>query len=215
MRLAPCDLQGVNMTIQAVIFDVGGVLVRAERRTARRKWEARLGLPEMGLGRAIFGSETSARATIGQATVPEVWRHVAAKFGLDEDQTRELERDFWSDDWLDVELAQFVRDLRPRVKTGILSNAWPEARKALTDKFGLADAVDVMILSAEVGCAKPDARIYQIAVEQLDVRFDEAVFVDDMAENVAAAQALGMGGIQFKNTAQAIAEIKQYLDGQH
>ena len=203
------------MTIRAVIFDVGGVLVRTQGRHARRQWEERLGLPEFGLGKAVFGSEMSARASIGQASVADVWRHVATQFRLDEKQMHELERDFWSDDWLDTELAQFVRDLRSRCKTGILSNAWPEARKVLTTKFGLADAVDVMILSAEVGCAKPDPRIYQITVARLDVRFDEAVFVDDMAQNVAAAQALGMVGIQFKSTAQTIVEIKQYLDEQH
>jgi epoxide hydrolase-like predicted phosphatase len=202
------------MPIQAVIFDVGGVLVRTQGREARRKWEARLGLPEMGLGRVIFGSDISARALVGQATVPQVWRHVAARFGLDEEQMRELESDFWSDDWVDAELVQFVRGLRPRYKTAILSNAWPEARKALRQKFGLADAVDVMILSAEVGCAKPDARIYRIAGEQLGVQLCEAVFVDDMAENVAAAQSLGMHGVQFMNTAQAIAETKRYLDEQ-
>jgi epoxide hydrolase-like predicted phosphatase len=202
------------MSIQAVIFDVGGVLVRTQGREARRKWEARLGLPEMGLGRVIFGSDVSARALVGQATVPQVWRDVAARFGLDEQQMRELESDFWSDDWVDAELVQFVRGLRPRYKTAILSNAWPEARKALTDRFKLAGAVDVMILSAEVGCAKPDARIYQIAGEQLGVQLGDAVFVDDMLENVAAAQALGMRGVRFINTAQAVAEIKRYLDDQ-
>lgn len=200
------------MTVQAVIFDVGGVLIRTQDRVARRKWEARLGLPDMGLGQAIFGSEMSARASIGQASAADVWRHVADKFGLSENQMQELERDFWSDDWLDKELVQFARDLRPRCKTGILSNAWPEARQALT-KFGLGDVMDVMILSAEAGCAKPDARIYQIALRQLGVRPHQAVFVDDMAENVAAAQALGIKGIQFKSTAQAIGEIKRYLDG--
>lgn len=202
------------MSIQAVIFDVGGVLVRAQGREARRKWEARLGLPEMGLGRVIFGSDVSARALVGQASVPQVWRDVAARFGLDEEQMRQLESDFWSDEWVDAELAQFVRGLRPRYKTAILSNAWPEARQALSFKFKLADAVDVMILSAEVGCAKPDARIYRIAVEQLGVPLCDAVFVDDMADNVTAAQALGMRGVRFVSTAQAIAEIKRYLDEQ-
>lgn len=202
------------MSIQAVIFDVGGVLVRAQGREARRKWEARLGLPEMGLGRVIFGSDVSARALVGQASVPQVWRDVAARFGLDEEQMRQLESDFWSDEWVDADLAQFVRGLRPRYKTAILSNAWPEARQALSFKFKLADAVDVMILSAEVGCAKPDARIYRIAVEQLGVPLCDAVFVDDMADNVTAAQALGMRGVRFVSTAQAIAEIKRYLDEQ-
>ncbi len=201
------------MPIQAVIFDVGGVLIRTQDRSVRRNWEARLGLPEFGLGRVIFGSEISARAMVGQASVTEVWGHVAAQFGLSDEQIYELERDFWSGDWLDAELVQFVRQLRPRCKTGILSNAWPDARRVLSDKFGLGDAVDVMILSAEVGCAKPDARIYRIATERLGVRPEDAAFVDDVAENVAAAQAIGMRGIQFKSTAQTKNEIQRYLDG--
>jgi len=201
------------MPIQAVIFDVGGVLIRTQDRSVRRNWEVRLGLPEFGLGRVIFGSEISARAMVGLASVTKVWDHVAAQFGLSDEQIHELERDFWSDDWLDVELVQFVRELRPRCKTGTLSNAWPDARRVLSDKFGLGDAVDVMILSAEVGCAKPNARIYQIAMERLGVGPEEAVFVDDVAENVAAAQALGMRGIQFKSTAQTMDEIQRCLDG--
>jgi epoxide hydrolase-like predicted phosphatase len=201
------------MTIRAVIFDVGGVLIRTEDWSARRKWETRLGLPEMRLSQVVFDSEMSARATVGQAAAADVWKDAAATLGLNAEQMQELERDFWSGDRLDAELSQFMRGLRPPYKTGILSNAWPDARQALTQKYGLGDAVDVMILSAEVGCAKPDARIYQIALERLGVRPEEAVFVDDVLENVQAAQALGMGGIQFKSTAQTVTKVKRYLDG--
>jgi epoxide hydrolase-like predicted phosphatase len=201
------------MTVQAVIFDVGGVLIRTQDRTAKRKWEARLGLPEMGLAQIVFGSEMSAKATIGQATTAQVWQAVAATLSLDEEQMHELEHDFWLGEQLDAELVQFVRGLRPQYKVGILSNAWPDARQALTQKFGLDDAVDVMVLSAEVGCAKPDARIYRITLERLGVLPQQAVFVDDAAENVRAAQALGMGGVQFQDTAQTIAKVKRYLNG--
>jgi epoxide hydrolase-like predicted phosphatase len=192
---------------------VGGVLIRTEEQVARRKWEVRLGLPEMRLGQVLFDSQVSARATMGRASTADVWRHVAASFGLNDEQMQELERDFWSGDRLDAELAQFMRGLRRRYKTGILSNAWPDARQALTQKYGLGDAVDVMILSAEVGCAKPDARIYRIALERLGVQSKEAVFVDDMLENIEAARALGMHGVQFKNTLQTITELKRYLNG--
>jgi HAD superfamily hydrolase (TIGR01509 family) len=61
--------------------------------------------------------------------------------------------------------------------------------------------------------AKPDHRIYQIAVGRLGVQPDEAVFVDDLVENVQAAQAFGMWSIQFKSTQQAITEVQEYLDG--
>ncbi len=68
-----------------------------------------------------------------------------------------------------------------------------------------------MIFSAEVGLAKPDRRIYELALEHLRVQPAEVFFVDDVQENVEAAQALGIAGIRFVNTEQTIADIKQYL----
>jgi epoxide hydrolase-like predicted phosphatase len=200
------------MPIRAVIFDFGGVLVRTEDRSGRRKWEKRLGLSEGELSRLVFESEVSDRSMVGQADEAEIWQHVAVTFGLNGEQLRELRRDFWSGDQLDAGLVQFLRDLRPRYKTAILSNAWPGTREVFTQRLGLGEAVDEMIISAEEGVAKPDARIYQIAVERLGVQPEEAVFVDDMAENAQGARAVGMRGIQFKNTEQAIAEVQKYLE---
>jgi putative hydrolase of the HAD superfamily len=200
------------MPIRAVIFDMGGVLLRTEKQDGRRKWEVRLGLQPGELSKVVFRSETSARATVGELTEAGVWKYVAATLGLNGGQLQELQRDFWSGDRIDAELSQFVRDLRPCYKTGILSNAWLGAREVITQKFGLGDAVDAIIISAEEGIAKPDARIYRIAAERLGVLPEEAVFVDDMEENAAAARAIGMRGVQFKNTAQAIAEVRRFLE---
>jgi epoxide hydrolase-like predicted phosphatase len=201
------------MTLKAVIFDFGVVLVRTEVRSGRQKWEARLGLPEGGLAQAIYWSEASFRACLGQVPEESVWQHVAATFGLDAKQLDELKRDFWSDERLDVELVEFLRQLRPRFKTAILSNAWSGARAAFVQVFGLDRAVDEMIISSEEGVGKPEPRIYHIATERLGVPPDEAVFVDDLAENVEGARAVGMKGIQFKSTAQVIAEVQQFFDG--
>jgi epoxide hydrolase-like predicted phosphatase len=200
------------MPIRAVIFDFGGVLVRTEDSSGRRKWEKRLGLPEGGLARVVFDSEVAARSMVGQATEAEIWEHVAATFGLNDEQLRELRRDFWSGDRLDAGLVRFLRDLRPRYKTAILSNAWPGTRETFTQIFGLDAVVDEMVISAEEGVAKPDARIYQIAVERLAVQPEEAVFVDDMAENAQRARAFGMWGIHFKSTEQAISEVQKHLE---
>ncbi len=201
------------MGIRAVIFDIGGVLLRTEDHSGRRKWEARLGLEENGLARHVWGSDVSRRASVGQASEDEVWAHIAAHFRLSDAEMREFVADFWSGDRVDQMLVQFLRDLRPRYKTGIISNAWATARHAITESFGIADALDTIVLSAEEGIEKPDARIYHIALRRLGVLPAEAIFVDDMPENVAAASALGMRGIQFQNTAQAIAEVRRYLDG--
>ena len=78
--------------------------------------------------------------------------------------------------------------------------------------YGLDRLVDLMIFSDEEAMAKPDARIYHLAAARLGVQPDEAIFVDDVPRNVEAARAVGMLAVHFRDTAQAIAEIEQYLE---
>lgn len=184
--------------IRAVIFDFGGVIVRTADAAGRRRWEEQLELPPKALEALVFDSEPAKRATLGQATESEVWAHVARTLNLDDAQLQACQRDFWGGDRLDTELVDLIQSLRPRYRTGILSNAWPRARTAFTERFGLDAAVDDILISAEVGLAKPDPRIYQLAAERLGVRPEEAVFVDDYAPNVEAAQAAGMRAIHFR-----------------
>ncbi len=184
------------MGISAVIFDVGGVIVRTEDLEPRSRWEKRLGLAPWGLAKAVFESETSYRASIGKATVSDIWRDIGEQFKLDAMDTAELERDFWAGDRADQELVAFVRSLRPRFKTALLSNAWPNARQVLTARYHL-DAFDTIVISAEEGILKPDPRIYLLASERLGIRPESVVFVDDMEHNVEGARAVGMHAMQF------------------
>ena len=201
------------MSIRAVFFDVGGVLLNMEDHDKRYEWEARLGLPREYLTRLVFGSEVFRRALAGGAPEGAVWKYVAETLGLSDEQLPQLQSDFWEGERLNVELAQFAQTLRPRYKVGIISNAGPGARADVNRKFNLDRYVDDAIYSAEVNLVKPDPRIYQLALDQMKVRAAESVFVDDMLVNVEAAQALGMRGVQFKNTEQTISEIRRYLDG--
>jgi epoxide hydrolase-like predicted phosphatase len=200
------------MPIRAVIFDFGGVLMRTHDYAGRRKWEARLGLEKGGLEAIVFGSDVSTQGMLGEAPMEAAWQHVADALHVGPAELEELQRDFWSGDRIDQELVDFLAGLRPRYKTGLLSNAWDNARR-LFREFGLDRAFDVMVISAEERLAKPDARIYHIALDRLGVRPEEAVFVDDMAANVAAAQSIGLRGIQFQSTEQTIRQVQDYLDG--
>ena len=199
------------MPIQAIFTDVGGVLIRTDNQDKRREWEARLGLPEETVTRVVFGPD-SVPALLGEMPEAELWRRVSRRLGLSDAQMDELRRDFFAGELFDVELAQFIGALRPLVKTGIISNAWSDARPVLNAKFNLDSYVDMTIYSAEVKLAKPDPRIYHLALARLDVRAEDVVFIDDVLENVQAAQALGMRGVQFKTTEQVMAEIKGHLD---
>ncbi len=185
-----------TMITEAVVFDVGGVIVRTQDLEPRSKWEKRLGLGPWGLAKAVFESDTSYRASIGKAAVSEIWRDVGARFGLGDSDVAALQRDFWAGDRVDQELVAFIRSLRPQYKTALLTNAWPDARQVLTNRYHL-DVVDTIVISAEEGVLKPDPRIYQIALARLGVQADRAVFVDDVMQNVEGARAIGMRAMRF------------------
>ncbi len=199
------------MSIRAVIFDFGGVLGRNYDASARNRWIERLGITEQQLMHIIFDSEASALATIGKATVNEIWESAARDLKLEKEAMAQFEEDFWAGDRLNVELAAFLRSLRPRYKTAILSNAWPDARETFTGKFGLGDAVDLMVISAEEGMAKPDPNFYRLVCDRLDVKPEEAVFVDDFDVNVKAAREVGLKAVLFRGNEQTIAEVEGIL----
>ena len=118
------------MTIKAVIFDMGGVFLRSESESGRRKWELRLGLAEGELASIVFGSPVSQMATVGRTTDEAVWNDVAARFRLDDEQLRQLRRDFWSGDRMDAELVRYLGSLRPRYKTALLNtHGWARAKR--------------------------------------------------------------------------------------
>ncbi len=194
--------------VRAVVWDLGGVILRTMDWTQRSQWEDRLGLPRMQLTRMVFESETSRRATLGQATDDDVWYSLAAALSLDPTTTQQLRRDFFADDRIDATLMEFIRRLRARVQVGMITNAWPGVRHALETTFAIAGTFDPLIVSAEVGMAKPDPRIYQLALERLGVEPAEAVFVDDFEDNVAGARWVGMQAVHFTTAAQAMSAVR-------
>jgi glucose-1-phosphatase len=195
------------MTIRAVIFDVGGVIVRTEDQSWRLRWAERLGVPPEVLSATVFDSEAAAEATIGRIPADAVWAHVAATFHLEPDALAQLRADFFAGDRRDDALVAFLRGLRPAYKTGILSNAWSDGRDVITGRYALGDAADDLVVSAEVGVAKPDPGIYELATTRLRVRPDETIFVDDFARNVDGARKLGMHAVHFRNREQATSEV--------
>ncbi len=195
---------------KAFIFDIGGVLLRTENLEPRRKWERLLGLPEWGLAEAVFNSEASRQAQHGQATWDEVWAAVHRQFALTTDQRAQLQADFWRGDVWDADLLGFIAALRPRFKTGVISNALTGARTSILPEVG-ATTFDDLVFSCEEGLMKPAPEIYRRALARLNVHPAEAVFVDDVLKNVQGAEALGMRGLHFTDPARARAQLQALI----
>ena len=199
------------MTIRAVYFDLGGVIVRTGDREPRTKLAERLGMSYEELAKAVFENESSLRASLGAVSPQEHWADVIQRLGLPSSEADSVRQEFFAGDTLDLDLINFLRSLRPKYRTGLLSNAWSDMREYLVSQK-IDDAFDQLIISAEVGIMKPDARIYQLALEKLGVTPDQAVFVDDSIVNIEGARAVGMYAIQFTRPDQTVEELKKLLN---
>ena len=200
------------MSIRAVFIDFGGVIVRTEYQAPRQHLAERLGMEYEDLEKLVFNSPSSDRAAIGEISDKEHWAEVTKRLRRPTSEMEAIREEFFAGDVVDREITDFLRSLRPRYHVGLISNAWPDLRDyIIKQKFD--DAFDHMVISGEVGVMKPEARIYQIALEQAGVSPNEAVFVDDFIENIEACEELGMHGIHFRDPKDAMTELKQLLDG--
>ena len=206
------------MGIRAVAVDLGGVLERVdEPGEFLDRWRLRLGLTEEDYSGVLLWpltrTDPDSGVKTGRVAEAGLRQRYAAALGLTETQTGEFMADMW--DWycgeLDAKLADYVAGLRPRYRTGILSNSVDGARREEHDRFGLAQLVDVVVYSHEIGVAKPDPRAYLLLCERLGVAPEELVFLDNRAPNVDAACRLGIRGLLHVRTPESIMAIEALL----
>ncbi len=197
--------------IKAVIFDMGGVILRTDDPAKREAMARRLGTTRADLEAVVFESPTSIRAELGEIPEAEHWKLMAERYGQPPETYHELHMEFFSGDEVDLELIDFIQSLKPKYKLGMLSNAWTNARRDITRIRPYLDLFDASIFSCEVNLRKPDARIFELMLKRLGVQADEAIFVDDFQRNIAGAAAIGLHTILFQNRQTVEKEIRQLL----
>jgi epoxide hydrolase-like predicted phosphatase len=198
------------MPVRAIFFDLGGVVIRTEYQAPREHLAERLNTTYEDLNRIVFESDSSREASIGAITTEAHWDAVTRRLGRPVSETRAIREEFFAGDIVDRDLVDYIRALRPRFKTGAISNAWPNMREYVAAQK-MDDAFDAFVISAEVGVMKPEPKIFQIALDALEVAPHEAAFVDDTPANVEAARALGMHAILFKVPARALSDLKEIM----
>ena len=199
------------MPIKAVIWDLGGVILRTEDYTPRQKLADRLGMTRPDLEELVFHSPSGMRAQRGEISVEEHWENLRLALGLAEQELPAVQQAFWGGDRIDAGLLKDIRRLRPQVHIGLLSNAFSDLRRVISEYWKFSDVFETLVISSEVGIMKPDPRIYHLALERLAVQPAEAVFIDDFPRNVEGSLALGIRSILFQNRRQAWQELQALL----
>lgn len=183
--------------IRGLIFDYGGVLWDM-RWDLARTLEQEHGLRARTIIETLYGSDAWRKIEVGvgdrQAWLDDSHRTLEVVAGR---ALPPLHQHWRERQHLIAPNIDLIRRLRPAYKTAVLSNADGTLKHALRESHGIADLFDDIVVSADVGMAKPDAQIYRLSAQRLGLAMDECVFIDDMPANVDAACAAGMHGVHF------------------
>jgi epoxide hydrolase-like predicted phosphatase len=185
--------------LKAVIFDVGGVLIRTQSRAGRERWASRLGLDPWEFENFVFSGESGRLAQLGQRSSAEHWQWLRTHFRLSEGDLGEMRRDFFAGDVLNEPLVAHIERLRQAgYRTGLLSNFMDEARQLWREVYPFINLFDGIVISCEIGLMKPEPQVYLLAAESVGVKPEEALFIDDFIENIEGAQRVGMQALHFQ-----------------
>ena len=186
-------------TVRAIFFDFGGVIARLDRGLLA-ELEVRYGLPKGSFIKALYAIPEWKAAEIGEGT-EEAWV-AAVRRKLDEFAGRPLPdiRSEWAVMWrtLDADVLRLIERLGGRYDVGLISNSTPRLEGELRDRHKIDGLFKVIVNSALVGIAKPDARIYQLAAERMGVEPSACVHIDDLARNVEGAREAGFQAIHHE-----------------
>jgi epoxide hydrolase-like predicted phosphatase len=95
------------------------------------------------------------------------------------------------------------------IKTGLISNSWGNG---ITYEPALMDELfDAVVISGDVGLHKPQPEIFLLGAERIGVAPEECVFVDDLRENCAGAEAVGMTAILHRGSPGTLPQLQELL----
>ena len=151
--------------------------------------------------------------SIGTISEEEVHQALTERLGFDAQQLADFMSDLWREylGTANSELIDYARRLRPRYRTGIVSNSFVGAREREHAAYGFEDLVDEIVYSHECGMSKPDPMIYALVCERLQTDPAQMVFLDDSEPCVAGARKVGINAVLYQDNAQAIRDIGNLL----
>ena len=197
--------------IKAIIFDFGRVISGQKPLSLFRNYEDELGLEPGTINFIMFDSEAWQDALVGRKTVEEFWHEIGPELGLNSvDEVDAFRHRYRADEEINQGVLKLIRRLHGNYKLAVLSNSPPGLAQWLAD-WNVLHPFDVVFCSGDEGMAKPDPEAFELTLERLGLKPDEAVFVDDTRQHVEAAQELGLQGILFTTAEKLEEEIDLLL----
>ena len=195
------------MSIQLIMFDLGGVLVRRQPERLLAAVAKDTGLPAERLQRELAASTWIDQFERGRIEPRQLHEALTKSMGLT--WTFEQFVSAWNGILAEnTDTTWMLERLRSRYKLLALSNINVLHDEYIRATWPVFSQMHYWIASYQVGLRKPEPQIYQLALRQADVPPEAAVYVDDTAEFVAAARQLGVHAIHFHDGLELDAELR-------
>jgi HAD superfamily hydrolase (TIGR01509 family) len=194
--------------VRALIFDLFGVVISFDENSVYRRLASHCHDPELTL-HAIQGLVSTPELITGQWTLEHLHQKLKSEQGLS------LNLQQFTETWLTPYtaampgVAELLLELRGRYRLALLSNVDRYYLEVIRDQHPELASFEVQLVSCELRLAKPAAAAFQAAVQACESSASECFFVDDKAENVAAAERLGIPGHVFKDIEPLRASLKR------
>ncbi len=193
------------MTVDTVVFDIGGVLVDWQPQNA---WiddlgaaETRAFMERVGFDKINFACDAGAR--FGDAAKDIVDPKDAALLAEYVDRYSRTVPDKIQGTW-DILAALQAKGVAIHAITNWSAETWPEGKKVHPE---LGTFFGTTIVSGEIGIVKPSVEIYRRLCVSADVTPERCVFIDDSLHNCVGAKAAGMDAIHFQGPENLRAEL--------
>lgn len=196
--------------MKAIIFDLGRVLVHYDHQQTVAATAALANVAIADL-HALLRAHTHATG-IGELDADDLHALICNHFAVEVDFEMFITA-FAAGIGRDEEALAYALALqqRPATTVAVMSNTNAAHVLWLDEHLPELRELDLVMMSNEVGLLKPDPAIFETALDLLNVTPEQALFIDDIAENVEAARALGIAGIVHTDWAVTRPQVEQWL----
>lgn len=181
--------------IKAIIFDWGGTCTRGSIALNFSKLLAAMSIVSERRINAVF-EKNNREYLLGKISGHAFWSAFAKETGIEEKPDFFVNL-FRESGKADPDILSLVRDVSKYYETALLSDNYKELADHVVRTYRLRELFDTLVFSNREGVRKPSREIFQLTLKRLGVKANEAVFIDDLKQNVQAAKKFDLRGIHF------------------
>jgi putative hydrolase of the HAD superfamily len=186
-----------NIFMKTILCDVGGVLLHVDFDRAFVRLEKESGIPEQKLRERVFSTDIKDKHDMGAISSSEFYRHIIPGNEIPFERFQEIWADIFTEN---SDMVECIRSCAGSFRLYIASNTDAVHYDYFCNKYTWFSVFDGFGLSFRLNRLKPSPEFYSELCREFDIDLRDAVFVDDLSENVDAANRLGIKAHLFVNT---------------